>query len=242
MKAMILAAGQGKRLRPLTDDRPKCMVEYQGRPLLHYTLEVLRSCGIENICVLGGYRASSLAANGARVTLNPDFESTNMVYTMFRGEAELDDDIIIAYGDIIFRQDVLQQLLYTPGDFCVVVDQRWEELWRQRMEDPLMDAETMKLDDRGRILELGKKPTSLLEIHGQYIGLMKISKRGLGVVREFYRGLDRTLTYDGATFEMMYMTTFIQKIIDEVMPVRAVLIQGGWLEVDCPSDLKCTMV
>ena len=105
------------------------------------------------------------------------------------------------------------------------------------MEDPLKDAETMKIGKDGNIIELGKKPTSYNDIEGQYIGLIKIKKEALQKIIQFYKSLDREVFYDGKNFNNMYMTSFIQLLIDKVMPVKPVFIEGGWLEIDTVEDL-----
>ena len=110
------------------------------------------------------------------------------------------------------------------------------------MENPLDDAETMKLDENKNIIELGKSPASYADIEGQYIGLIKISAKAIAQVVAFYNSLDKTKLYDGKDFNDMYMTSFLQMIIDNLMPVRAELINGGWIEIDCEDDMKCTMV
>jgi choline kinase len=161
-----------------------------------------------------------------------------MVKTLFCAGKELDDDIIISYSDIIYSSGVLESLLASPSDLSVVVDKDWKELWELRMDEPLADAETMKLDNQGNIIELGKKPKSYDEIEGQYIGLIKISRKVISKVCQYYASLDRRAVYDGNSFDNMYMTSFIQLIIDNLMPVKAVIINGGWLEIDTVSDLE----
>lgn len=108
------------------------------------------------------------------------------------------------------------------------------------MDDPLSDAETMKLRPDGTIIELGKKAGSFNDVQGQYIGLIKFSSDAISSIREFYHGLDRNDVYDGKDFDNMYMTTFLQLIADKLMPIQAVEIANGWMEVDCPDDLKHT--
>jgi choline kinase len=105
------------------------------------------------------------------------------------------------------------------------------------MENPLEDAETLKIDDKGHINELGKKPTSYDEIEGQYIGLIKIKQSMLAKFKYYYRGLDKAKTYDGKDFENMFMTSFLQMIADNLSPLTPVFINNGWIEVDAPSDL-----
>ena len=161
-----------------------------------------------------------------------------MVSSLFCAESEMDDDLMISYADIIYSSTVLQALKHSKSDFSVAVDKDWRELWNIRMENPLLDAETMKLDKQENILELGKKPKSFAEIEGQYMGLIKISRLIFPQIRQFYHGLDRMQHYDGKNFDNMYMTSFIQMVIDRLIPVKAVLVHGGWIEIDCVEDLK----
>src|SRR5690606_27319299 len=147
------------------------MVELAGRPLLHYQLDAIRSVGIEQILLVGGYRAHKLAAEGVEIIVNPRYERTNMVSTLFCAESWMEggEDILIAYGDIVYEPRVLQGLLSIDAKLAISVDRQWQRLWESRMEDPLSDAETLKLADGNRVIELGKKPQSLDEIQGQYM-------------------------------------------------------------------------
>lgn len=236
MKAIVLAAGQGTRLMPLTQDRPKCLVSLRGIPLLEYQLEVLREQGIDDVVVVTGYRAEALGAYGLRTVKNEKFATTNMVHSLFCAEKELQGDVVLCYGDIIYEPRVLASLQEAPGDIAVVVDRGWQALWQLRMEDVLADAETMKINEKGHITELGKKPRSLDEIQGQYIGLVRFSERILPEVRKIYRGLDRNAQYDGKSFSQMYMTSFLQILAGRGLPLHAAEVNHGWLEVDTLRD------
>ncbi|OHD85558.1 MAG: hypothetical protein A3I60_02290 [Sulfuricurvum sp. RIFCSPLOWO2_02_FULL_43_45] len=245
MKAIILAAGQGTRLRPLTDDRPKCMVEYKGKSIITTILETMHNCGIEDIAIVGGYKIDVLKEYLKDQTIvffeNKEYEKTNMVSTFFCAKEWMDDDLIISYADIMYTDSLLQKVLSEPSSISTSVDLEWLELWKHRMDDPLADAETMKLDDIGNIVELGKKPKSYDEIHGQYMGLIKIKKELIGEIVEFYATLSRDAMYDGKSFTQMYMTSFLQMIIDHIMPIKAVLVHGGWIEIDCVQDMESEM-
>ena len=242
MKLIILAAGQGVRLRPYTDHQPKCMVPFQEKPIIDRILETAQQCGIENVAVVTGYQKSKLETHLSNRNIqffhNPDFDKTNMVTSLFCAQEAMTDDIIISYSDIVYTQPVLNALLEAKGKISVVVDKDWRRLWEIRMENPLLDAETLKLDADGNIIELGKKPTCYDEIEGQYVGLIKIAKSSLPEICQFYQGLDQEKSYDGKDFDNMYMTTFLQNIIDSLAPIKAVMIHGGWLEVDTTDDLE----
>lgn len=237
MKALILAAGEGTRLRPLTDRSPKCLVRLKGRPLLEYQLEVFSACGIRDIVVVGGHARGALEAYPVRVHMNPRYRETNMVYSFFCAESEFNDDLIVAYGDIIFEKRVLNAVIRAPGDLAVAVDTGWRDLWEYRMADPLSDAETLRVDSDGNLIELGRKPRNIKDIQGQYMGLLKIAKAALGDVSRFYRSLDGGGDYDGRDKDNMFMTSFVQRLIDRPMAVRAVFVDHGWLEVDTQEDL-----
>ena len=239
MRAIILAAGEGKRLRPLTDDRPKCMVELAGKPLLAHQLESLRRAGVGPITIVTGYRPESIAALGYDTRHNPDFASTNMVATLMCAADLLDggDDVLVAYSDIVYEPRVVSAIARCDAPLSTSVDRSWLELWRERLDDPLSDAETLKLDADGNILELGRRARSYDQIEGQYMGLIHASASFAPTLVEIYRRLDRGADYDGQTFQNMYMTSFLQRLIDLGYPLRAVVVDGGWLEVDSTSDL-----
>ncbi|MCP4605095.1 MAG: phosphocholine cytidylyltransferase family protein [Proteobacteria bacterium] len=238
MKAVLLAAGQGTRLLPLTNDRPKCMVEYRGRPIIDHILDTLSVCSVEDIVLIKGYLADVLDRPCTKSIINTRFASTNMVHTLFCAEEELTDSCIISYTDIIYGPSILKALLDCPDDISLTVDKDWKKLWEARMEDPLRDAETLRLTDDGYIIELGKKPKSYDDIEGQYMGLIKLTAKGCEQVRCHYHSLDRDAEYDGKDFDNMYMTSFIQSMIDSGIPVKAVPISGGWLEIDSLEDLN----
>ena len=106
------------------------------------------------------------------------------------------------------------------------------------MENPLDDAETLRIDMNSNIYEIGRKTNSLDEIEGQFISLIKVSKEILPKILDFYYGLDTKGNYDGIGFDNMFMTTFLQLLINAGYLVRAVKINGGWLEIDTIADLN----
>ena len=119
----------------------------------------------------------------------------------------------------------------------LAVDREWRRYWAARMDDPLSDAETLKLTDGDRVVELGKKPQSYDDIQGQYTGLIRIRADHVARLAEVWRAMDRNAIYDGKDYDNMYMTSFIQHLIDSGWEARAALIENGWAEVDCEADL-----
>lgn len=240
-RALILAAGQGTRLRPLTNEKPKCLVEFLGKSLLERQSHILQQSGISNIHIATGYLAEQIEALGFRSSFNARFAETNMVETLFCATDFIQQkgDLIIAYGDIVYQAKNLKALLSCDDEIALMIDTKWKDIWSLRMVNPLDDAETLVMDKNGYVIELGKKPDSYNRVQGQYTGLIKIRADKLGNLIEFYTQIDRSKIYDGKDFQNMYMTSFLQLLIDDGWKAKAVLVKNGWLEVDTVEDLAC---
>lgn len=240
VRAVILAAGFGSRLMPLTADRPKGMVPLAGLPLLARQVAVLRDGGVGEVSLVGGYLAGKLGTLGLPMIPNPKYDSTNMVESLMSARALFNgqSDLLMCYGDIVYEPRVLQSVLQTPGEVVVTADRQWRALWSSRMDDYASDVETFRLRGDGRVAELGKRPRSLDEVQAQYIGLVRFPAACHARLLNFYDGLDRNAVYDGQPFHKMYMTSLIQLLVDAGWDVRPALINGGWLEVDTIEDLQ----
>ena len=104
MRAIILAAGRGSRMKSLTDERPKCLVELRGKPLLEWQLWALRDAGINEIAIVTGYKRELLAERGLVEFFNPRWAETNMVSSLACAEAWLvADTCIVSYADIFYE-------------------------------------------------------------------------------------------------------------------------------------------
>ena len=244
MKAIILAAGEGKRLRPLTKDVPKCMVTLFGKSILERQIEIFRQCGINDISIVTGYCHDKITFPNIRYFRNEKYDTTNMVETLFCAKEILDDSVIVSYGDIIFGKKVLQQLINAKDDLCVVIDKDWYKYWKIRFQNPLDDAESLITDENNYIKNIGQKVNSLNEIMGQYIGLMKFQNLGLNFLKEFYeKAKKESLKGNNPLnsklgFEKSYITDLLQALILSGCKIKSVPINNGWLEVDTKHDYE----
>lgn len=239
MRAIILAAGRGSRMGEMTEAIPKCLIPLAGRPLLEYQMAALRKGGAGEIVIIGGYQGDRLEGRGATVLRNPEWETTNMVATLACAGKLLEEDFILSYGDIVYRAEYVTRLLTEPSDLAVVVDRRWHDLWSIRFEDPFVDAETMVLDAGENIVELGKKITDPSRVQGQYTGLLKFAGNGRRKALALMDALKLPKGPGGegpAPIRKMYMTDFIQGLIDGGEGVKAVTVERGWLEMDSGKD------
>ena len=238
MKVIILAAGEGKRLMPFTKGIPKCMVEINNTPLINYQIEVLKKAGINDIIIIKGHHSDKINIKNSTTYINEKYYETNMVYSLFCAESELNDDVIISYGDIVYSESILINLIKSKRDISVVVDLDWKNYWQERFENPLDDAESLKLHKNGKIIEIGRKTKKFDDINGQYIGLMKFSRKGINDLVNVFHKSKLLEKIQGKKIENAFMTDLLQTTIDEGISVWPVFTNGKWVEVDTVKDLS----
>ncbi|OOH76144.1 nucleotidyl transferase [Pseudomonas koreensis] len=234
MKAIILAAGRGSRMKSLTDERPKCLVELRGKPLLEWQLESLRAADISDIAVVTGYKRELLAGRGLSEFHNPRWAETNMVSSLACAESWLQGEpCIVSYSDIFYSPVAVQSLINCEATLAVTYDPNWLQLWTERFGDPLLDAETFRLSATNTLAEIGNKPQSVDDVQGQYMGLLRFTSEGWAEVVRLRAELSPQQR------DSMHMTNTLQRVIDAGrVQIEAVAYTGEWGEVDSSEDLS----
>jgi choline kinase len=234
MRALILAAGRGSRMGALGDDRPKCLVELAGRPLLDRQRAALRRGGATDIGIVRGYRRELLAQPGLTLFENPRWAETNMVASLMAAAAWLrETPVIVSYADIFYRAELVRALAATAGDLVISFDRQWRRLWARRFADPLADAETFRLTADGALLEIGGKTATIEEIEGQYMGLLKFTPAAFARVEALLAALD------AATRDRLDMTGLLRRLLAlGDFPIRTCATEGQWGEIDNPGDVE----
>ena len=235
MKAIILAAGRGSRMKSLTDEKPKCLIELNGKPLLEWQLEALRGAGIEDIAIVTGYKKELLHRYGLKEFHNSLWAETQMVSSLMCANEWLQQsECVVSYSDIFYESSAINLLKGFREDLCITYDPNWAELWRRRFDEPLDDAETFCLDESGQLLDIGGKAQSIQEIQGQYMGLLKYSPCGWSVFRNEW------LKLSGQEQSMIHMTGMLRRIIAAGdIKISPIVYMGRWGEFDSIADLKC---
>lgn len=227
-KAIILSAGKGSRLLPLTADRPKCLIELAGKTLLEWQLDALAAAGINEVVVVTGFNEHMVEAiaarrDGVRTLFNPFYQVADNLGSVWIARGEFDRDLLVLNGDTLISGEILAALLAeTEGAIIVTVD-----------EKESYDADDMKvLRDGTRLRRIGKA----LE-DGQYnaesIGLLAF--RGEGP-RLFIEQVERMMrTSEGTRRWYLRAIDAVAATVD----VRTVSIKGAeWQEVDFPEDVE----
>ncbi|MEQ8426919.1 MAG: phosphocholine cytidylyltransferase family protein [Gammaproteobacteria bacterium] len=234
MKAIILAAGRGSRMKKLTDESPKCLIELYGKPLIELQLEAMREANISEIAVVSGYKREMLAKYGLVEFYNSRWFNTQMVKSLTEAEEWLEKDTcIVSYSDIFYDATPIKSLININSDIAITYDPNWLSLWSKRFDDPLIDAETFRLNIEYELIEIGGKPKSVDEVQGQYMGLLRFTPNGWQVVSNILKAMPAKL------IDTIDMTSLLQKVIAQGnAKIKGIPVNCSWGEIDTGKDLS----
>lgn len=242
MKAIIIAAGMGCRCEHLTNDKPKCMLEYNGNTLLEIQTGILKECGIKDIVVIKGYKQEKIDYPEFKYYINDNFMNNNILNSLFYAEEEMDDDLLISYSDIYYEKHVVERLLQSKHDISIVVDIDWKGYYEGRTHHPIEQAENVIFDADNNVIELGKIMTNKNDVHGEFIGMLKCSKKGAEILKRHFNRAKQVFWGKpfkrAATFEKAYLTDMLQDMVEMGVKINCVIIEQGWMEVDTVQDFK----
>jgi L-glutamine-phosphate cytidylyltransferase len=233
MRAVILAAGRGNRMGHLGGDRPKCLVELEGKPLIERQIAALRRGGVDEIGVVRGYRAEMINFPGLSYFTNERWSETNMVMSLATAAPWLrSGPVIVSYADIFYRSELVRRLAGARGKLVISYDRAWRRLWTRRFADPLADAETFRVDAEGQLIEIGGKTPRIEEIEGQYTGLLKFTPPAWSAVEVLLSKLDAPVR------DRLDVTGLLRRLLTaKELPIGTIGTDGQWGEIDNPDDV-----
>jgi L-glutamine-phosphate cytidylyltransferase len=242
VKAVIIGAGRGSRLRHLTEEIPKTLVPVLGRPMLDSILEALEFGGFsrKDVVFICGYRAEVIRERYPDLTYveNRDWENNNILLSLMCAREHLAEGFVSTYADIVYRKEVVRDLVASPHDIALGCDTDWRRRYLGRSQHPESDAEKLRAEGE-RVVQLSRKIPSE-EAQGEFIGVMKLSAAGTGqltaafdAAEQVYRG---QVFREGRTFEKAYLIDLLQHMIEAGTAMHRVNTHGGYMEIDTLQD------
>ncbi len=241
-RVVLLAASRGTKLGPLTAERPKCMLDLRGEPLIQRLVGVLEDRGLHDITVVRGYRKEAIALPGVRFVDNDRHAETGEAASLACARDRLDGPCLVSYGDILFRPHLLEGLLDAEGDIVTAVDAHAREGGTRapgRSVDWVRCSRPFTggyLDDGGVTLreiwsatsDEGGEP----DADGEFVGLLKLSAEGAALVRAELDAMADDGTLDGAD-----LPDLLARLANGGAAIHVFYIAGQWLDVDDVFDL-----
>ncbi|HVI32883.1 NTP transferase domain-containing protein [Phenylobacterium sp.] len=233
-RALILSAGQGKRLLPLTTSRPKCLIDLSGKTLLEWQLQGLRAAGIREVVVVTGFKAEAVDAELARLSIpglevrtlfNPFYDVADNLASCWMAREVFDRELLLLNGDTLFEPAVAERLLAAPAsEITVTVDRKAE-----------YDADDMKvLEEGGRLEAIGK---TITEYNAESIGFIRFSAAGAA---RFVAAIDAVIRSPGG-LKRWYLSA-IDELARDTGVVTVQSIEGlDWGEMDFPADVEANL-
>ncbi len=238
VSAIVLAASRGSALGDLTADKPKCMIDVLGQPSLRHLTSTLNQGGIRDITVIRGYKKEVVNLPSLNFVDNDAYDSTGEIASLSRAEHKLKGTCLVAYGDILFRHYILDQLMQADGDIVLVVD----SLWQQKDPNPasrvrdLVECsapfKTSYLDDDTVTLQRMGPDIEKSKINGEWIGLAKFSDSGCDAVHAELAEMERDGSLNSAT-----MIDLFNRLISAGQKISVIYVTGHWLDIDNAADL-----
>jgi phosphoenolpyruvate phosphomutase len=226
--AVILAASRGRGLESVTTDRPKVMLPVAGKPLLRHLIDAFKREGINDITVVGGYRADAIDARGVNLVVNPDHARTGELTSLLFAVDTLQADSLISYGDLLFRSYILRDLMESDSDFTVVVDSAPLQDTNRSVRD---FAVCSRPDDR----DLFGQQVMLKEItdrpaagpHGRWIGLLSVRAAGVNKLQDMLEELRKR-----PDFDQLGVPALLNALVEQDQPIEVQYVHGHWRGVN----------
>jgi phosphoenolpyruvate phosphomutase len=243
--AIVLAATRGRGLEAITVERPKVMLPIAGKPLLRWLVDGFKRQNVNDITVVGGYRADAIDTAGIKLAVNERYFETGELASLACAADRLESDTVISYGDLLFRSYVLRDLLESKADFAVVVDSLRSAPNNRTVRD---FAYCSRSDDRGLfgtpvLLErMASKSDPSVETRepeameppaqGRWIGMLKVSSGGLPQLKSVLGALRSR-----PDFDELDMPALLDALIADGAAIEVLYVHGHWRGVNDLDDL-----
>ena len=243
MHAIILAAGAGLRLGQHTKDIPKALLDLNGKSILERQISLLRQHGINDIFVVTGYQREKHTLKDIEYIFNPKYSETEQLASMMVARTKNSDDVLVIFGDIVFDEQILQQILASNDDIGIAIDLDWEKSYNERPDNPKSLADKVLIYQK-KIQQISAKITSLSMKNqqiGEFLGVIKLSANGSRIIIKKYEELERSHIgkfQDAASLEKAKLVDILQELIDSKVEIYPISITGKWCEIDTSKDLE----
>ena len=235
--AIVLAASQGNNLHELTADRPKAMLSIGGKSLLRRLTDKFKRHAINKVTVVAGYKADSINVSGIDIRLNEAYADTGELSSIVCARDAFHDDMVIVYGDLLFRSYILRDLLENDADFVVVVDSASvsghmsgtpDYAYCSRENDHAMFRHDVELEH----ISEKNEDNSRGQPSGRWIGMLRVNNQGKKWLDEALHELQKR-----SNFNQLNIPDLLNYLIEQGKKITVHYIHGHWLDVNSLEDI-----
>ena len=237
-RAIVLAASRGTELGELTADKPKAMIPIGGKSLLSHIVSSYNAVGLKRISVVTGYRSDAFTLTGLNYVENPDFSDTGELASLalaLEADPDNDSDLYISYGDVLFKQYILDILSDVDSPFAIVVDADWRDsVNRGRAADYVRCTEPHSRHSFYQKVLLEDVAENIPEnqIHGEWMGFLKVSSSAMPGFRAVVSKL-----MENPENRQAKLFKLLSELTSHQQEIQVMYTTGHWLDVDSVDDL-----
>ena len=242
MKAIFIAAGEGSRLGNLTKDLPKPLVDVNGKSIIERQISLLRKNNVNDIVITTGYKKEKFTFKNIEYVHNPNFHEQEQTGSLMVARSKIVGDVLIMFGDILFDEIILQQILDSKGDIVIAVDKNWEKSYEERHDNPKSEADKVLIKD-DKVIQISAKNIEVNDDNyvGELLGLIKLSMKGSKILIDQYEKLENSHIgkfHDAVSFKKAKFVDMLQELLSSGIVITPVSIKGKWCEIDTKHDLE----
>ena len=242
MKVIIIAAGSSTRLSNETYNVPKGLLKINDKSIIEIQLELYRKNQLSDITIITGPNKEKFALKNVNYIQDYKFQDHDVLGSLMAAKSIINDDILTSYSDIIFEEKILKSMTEFAGDIGIAVDLDWEKNYVNRAQHSKSEADNVLINGN-EILEIRK---NILECKknekiGEFLGLMKLSRKGSKVFLDKYSELKishQGKFHNAPSLEKAYLTDMLQELIVSGIRISPIYVSGKWCEIDTPQDLE----
>ncbi|MDD4973763.1 MAG: phosphoenolpyruvate mutase [Bacteriovorax sp.] len=236
-RAIFLAASRGAELKELTEDKPKVLIDINGKPLIEQSINNFYEHNIKDISIVRGYKKEAFKLQNIKYFDNDNFETTSELSSLFLAKKEIVDHTVISYGDILYRKYILSRLLEEKGDITIVVDATIGDRAPSYVGDFVLCSRPHRNVFNEAPAELkgvrfGQAGDNK-EVQGEWIGLIKTNKVGSEVLSKTLEELSTT-----SEFSKLKLPDLMNKLLEKKVRINVMYIDGHWLDIDNYADVS----
>jgi len=243
MKAIFIAAGEGSRLENLTKDLPKPLVDINGKSIIERQIALLRKNNVNDVVVVTGYKKEKFTFKNIKYIHNPNFREQEQTGSLMAARSKIVGDVLIMFGDILFEETILQQMLNSKCDIVIAIDKNWEKSYEERPDNPKSEADKVLIKD-DKVIQISAKNIKINNNDndvGELLGLMKLSPKGSKILIEQYEKLENSHIgkfHDAPSFKKAKFVDILQELLSLGIIITPISIKGKWCEIDTKHDLE----
>jgi len=242
MKIIFIAAGSSTRLGTKILNFPKGLIKINNNSIIGIQLDLFKNKKIDNIIIITGPNADKFNFKNVTYINDTNHKKHDVLGSLMVAKSHMNNEIVTTYSDIIFDEKILNSIVEFKGDIGIAIELNWEKRYINRDQHPKSEADNVIIDN-GKILKIRKNISECEDnqIVGEFIGLMKLSKRGTEIFKNKYLELEKTHIgkfHNAPSLERAYLTDMLQELINSGVKISPIVVNGDWCEIDTPQDIE----